>query len=539
MTRFIGWIILFCVAILVGLCDAITSNEAIFRNMSSEEIRSFFATEDGSVPKFELVKLTKPAQSNRAANVLYIPFSYHGIRTTAILSLVPDQDLISTTTTAVWFAKTNREARQNVAYTPRPDILDGIGTFEFYQNEYECSAITIFRRSRSEVSMIGILKQDYTVRSLPRGYENGFRYVNSSHIIVSRSVDSESDQDEDPPLYLVIYKNEKPSQKYFRRRTSVIYDDKPPYWLLELVQAPFFPPNVVYPKLLIAPAYDVVSSEGSVEAYIMLLIAQLNALDMMYRQMKNPDVRLKIGGIIIPRDPSAMPYIRPGTNGFDDAKHSLTLTNDFFKKEDNRLQTNTYSAVIVLATKQLYEYNGGVANFVGLSLEYPGTNCETGIAMVKYSRGFGGVLTIAHELGHVFSAPRDGATVPCPADNGYTMVQDVNLARMLKWSTCSQRIFSAFFRSLVARCTHSRPVGVPKGVHSMPGSWMSLEGQCENHMWTSVRPCYYANDCSRIICRDNLWASECHFMSEPPLEGSLSWDGMRCVNHTWMNVRDW
>ena len=151
------------------------------------------------------------------------------------------------------------------------------------------------------------------------------------------------------------------------------------------------------------------------------------------------------------------------------------------------------------------------------------------VAIVEDSGGFSGVITAAHELGHLLGAVHDGLPSPaylggpgavsCPWSHGYLMSDLRRTVKGLHWSTCSQRCLSHFLATTTASCMYNTPRhqdhALP-GTALLPGRSLSLDQQC--YMDRGSKACFKDKRvCAQLFCYDSR--SKSCFSYRPAAEG--------------------
>ncbi|KAJ8678927.1 hypothetical protein QAD02_014714 [Eretmocerus hayati] len=254
-------------------------------------------------------------------------------------------------------------------------------------------------------------------------------------------------------------------------------------------------PEAVYPEILVIVDHDTFEvHKKNLQELLKYLASFWNAVDLRYRELTKPTVRLNIAGLIIPEDPNATPYLDSHAIGKNDILVDPTLETmgEYFKNLANsptpKLVDYDVALAITHRTLGSYdEYRNYKNSTAGLA--YMRGACQvrhgTGVAIVKDSGGYNGIMSAVHELGHSLGAPHDGEESrnvpggPCEWEDGYLMSYKVKDSRAFHWSRCSKTAMQEFFRSIDAKCLRNKPDPGKPYPKPLPGRLLSRDRQCE------------------------------------------------------------
>jgi hypothetical protein len=89
------------------------------------------------------------------------------------------------------------------------------------------------------------------------------------------------------------------------------------------------------------------------------------------------------------------------------------------------------------------------------------------VALVEDSGGYSGVVTTAHEIGHLLGAVHDGDSAPsylkgpgakkCSWSEGFIMSDNRRTSKGLLWSSCSINQMRHFLKTKTASCLANYP----------------------------------------------------------------------------------
>ncbi|XP_023317607.1 venom metalloproteinase 2-like [Trichogramma pretiosum] len=161
--------------------------------------------------------------------------------------------------------------------------------------------------------------------------------------------------------------------------------------------------DTVYPEILVVVDYSLYKKYGgNVFKIAQVAAAYWNSVDLLYRTIKNPKIRLNIAGLIIPESPEAIPYVEKNYNhnlgSFDDIKVIEDMTSHFenYGKHLDGIPEHSFDTVILMTNRLNLRY------VAGLALPSAKFGKDT-IAFVSgdFENHFYTVIAGAHEQGHL------------------------------------------------------------------------------------------------------------------------------------------
>ncbi|RWS17879.1 A disintegrin and metalloproteinase with thrombospondin motifs 1-like protein [Dinothrombium tinctorium] len=309
-------------------------------------------------------------------------------------------------------------------------------------------------------------------------------------------------------------------------------------------------PDQIWPEVLLVVDYDSYLLHGAnsrdVKRYF---ISFWNGVDLRYKLLSNPSIRVSLAGMIVAKDRDATPYLernRLRTPNADavDAAGALTDMGKYLYRED-RLPTYDLAVVITKLDMCRKRFENGRCNRGTAGFAYVGGACVVNkrlekvnsVAIIEDSGGFSGIIVAAHEVGHLLGCVHDGSPPPsylggpgatrCPWEDGFIMSDLRHTERGFRWSSCSIEQFKHFLNGETATCLYNYPHENQLLPRVLPGTMLSLDEQCKRDRGTNA--CFKdARVCAQLFCFDS--ASGYCVSYRPAAEGSPCGDGQVCRN---------
>ncbi|XP_001607602.1 A disintegrin and metalloproteinase with thrombospondin motifs 18-like [Nasonia vitripennis] len=302
--------------------------------------------------------------------------------------------------------------------------------------------------------------------------------------------------------------------------------------------------DTVYPQLLITIDYDTFKAHGSdVEEVSKYMAAFWNAVDLRYRELNSPNVRLNIAGLIIPKQPNSTSYMEENKVRANSAlsEETLKTIGKYFAKNFKEFPKDMYDIVVGMTLSDLGDvdeagkFNGGTT---GIAYLKGACKLEYGFAtgLVRDTGGFNGITTAAHEVAHALGAPHDSkepadaSQGPCSWEEGYLMSYNRKDKKGMHFSNCSVQAMQDYFRTPEAKCLKNKPNTGSSYPKLLPGKILSRDEQCRRTMgntWTSYVG--YESNCATLWCKENDSTTiTTHY--RPPAEGTYCGEGAICLN---------
>ncbi|XP_028166740.1 A disintegrin and metalloproteinase with thrombospondin motifs 2 isoform X3 [Ostrinia furnacalis] len=306
-------------------------------------------------------------------------------------------------------------------------------------------------------------------------------------------------------------------------------------------------PYVIYPEILVIVDYDGYRLHGGDNVQIKrYFVSFWNGVDLRYKLLKGPRIRISIAGIIISRGRDATPYLEKNRVGRDaiDSAAALTDMGKYLFRE-RRLPVYDIAVAITKLDMCRRQYANDACNRGTAGFAYVGGACVVNkrlekvnsVAIIEDTGGFSGIIVAAHEVGHLLGAVHDGSPPPsylggpgaekCRWEDGFIMSDLRHTEKGFRWSPCSVQSFHHFLNGDTATCLYNSPHEDDSLPRVLPGRLLTLDAQCRKDRGTSA--CFKDERvCAQLFCFDS--ASGYCVAYRPAAEGSPCGDGQYCIN---------
>ncbi|XP_058796907.1 A disintegrin and metalloproteinase with thrombospondin motifs like isoform X2 [Phymastichus coffea] len=546
--------IYFCkmIRILAFLCMVIlpfARCSKIHEHMTREEMLSVFQAGHESVPAYEVVPVLHSVhrRSPEARQELHLK----AFGTDYNFSLKPNNGLWKGEHVAMWTVERNDSQADGLRYERIPEEAADIG--DIYQDTQNMASILLHRQPSGKVLVDGHIGTDLVIRSLPDRVVNEVvskmqelhephllpnvtrakrSLQHTSHHVVYRRINRPIEDEFSDFAYM---EPDHLSKKFRSKRSASSSRPKR--------EAPY----VIYPEILCIVDYDGYRLHGGDNVQIKrYFVSFWNGVDLRYKLLKGPKIRISIAGIIISRGRDATPYLERNRVGRDaiDSAAALTDMGKYLFRE-RRLPVYDIAVAVTKLDMCRRQYANDVCNRGTAGFAYVGGACVVNkrlekvnsVAIIEDTGGFSGIIVAAHEVGHLLGAVHDGSPPPsylggpgaekCRWEDGYIMSDLRHTEKGFKWSHCSVSSFHHFLNGDTATCLYNAPHEDEALPRVLPGKLLSLDAQCRKDRGTSA--CFKDDRvCAQLFCFD-AGSGYC-VAYRPAAEGSPCGDGQYCLN---------
>ncbi|XP_057327761.1 A disintegrin and metalloproteinase with thrombospondin motifs like [Microplitis mediator] len=305
---------------------------------------------------------------------------------------------------------------------------------------------------------------------------------------------------------------------------------------------PAFPP-IIYPEILVIVDYSLYKKlDGNLWKIVPYLLAFWNGVDMRFRSLNNPRVRLNIAKILIAEDRRALTYTRSYLDNRRnlDARGSINDKKIWLYEQKNVVPLDSYDIAITMTSDAMYllPFDNNLSNGVPIKGLASGKACladhrlrrAMNVAIVNDEGAYDGIMAAAHEIGHLLGADHDYDNKSCGPFHGYVMSPYLAYrTTSWNWSPCSQLNFRNFLRSGNGTCLFNKPkegIEIPR---LLPGKLMDANEQCKI-LGSSSAVELEDFICVDLACYENDNATVTKFYRFGAADGTKCGDGKICLH---------
>ncbi|XP_043584332.1 A disintegrin and metalloproteinase with thrombospondin motifs 8 isoform X1 [Bombus pyrosoma] len=535
---------------LVLLCMAVlplVRCHKIHEHMTREEMLSVFHTGHESVPTYEVIPVLH-SMHKRSIEKPEIHLKAFGKDIS--LSLKPTEGLLTANHLPMWTVTKNASQPGGLHYEKVTNADVDIG--DIYQDTTNMASILLHRDANGKVLVDGNIGAELVIRPLPDRILNEVVNKNSNlhgaellpnvtrskgnlkrtshHVVYKKVTRPSGDEYSD----FTLMEPDRLAKRYRSKRSVAARTKR---------EAPY----VIYPEILCIVDYDGYRLHGGDNVQIKrYFVSFWNGVDLRYKLLKGPKIRISIAGIIISRGRDATPYLERNRVGRDaiDSAAALTDMGKYLFRE-RRLPVYDIAVAVTKLDMCRRQYANDVCNRGTAGFAYVGGACVVNkrlekvnsVAIIEDTGGFSGIIVAAHEVGHLLGAVHDGSPPPsylggpgaekCRWEDGYIMSDLRHTEKGFKWSHCSVSSFHHFLNGDTATCLYNAPHEDEALPRVLPGKLLSLDAQCRKDRGTSA--CFKDDRvCAQLFCFD-AGSGYC-VAYRPAAEGSPCGDGQYCLN---------
>ncbi|KAK9301170.1 hypothetical protein QLX08_006387 [Tetragonisca angustula] len=534
---------------LVLLCMAVlplVRCHKIHEHMTREEILSVFHTGHESVPTYEVIPVLHSMHKRSIENP---EIHLKAFGKDISLSLKPTEGLLTMNHLPMWTVTKDTSQPGGLHYEKVTNADTDIG--DIYQDTTNMASILLHRDANGKVLVDGNIGSELVIRPLPDRILDELASKNSSlrgkellpnvtrskgnlrrtchHVVYKKVARTSGDEYSD----FTLMEPDRLAKRYRSKRSITARTKR---------EAPY----VIYPEILCIVDYDGYRLHGGDNVQIKrYFVSFWNGVDLRYKLLKGPKIRISIAGIIISRGRDATPYLERNRVGRDAIDSAAALT-DMGKYLFRERRLPVYDiAVAVTKYDMCRRRKGGRCTKGTAGFAYVGGACVVNkrlekvnsVAIIEDTGGFSGIIVAAHEVGHLLGAVHDGSPPPsylggpgaekCRWEDGYIMSDLRHTEKGFKWSHCSVSSFHHFLNGDTATCLYNAPHEDEALPRVLPGKLLSLDAQCRKDRGTSA--CFKDDRvCAQLFCFD-AGSGYC-VAYRPAAEGSACGDGQYCLN---------
>ncbi|KAK0164189.1 hypothetical protein PV328_002845 [Microctonus aethiopoides] len=307
----------------------------------------------------------------------------------------------------------------------------------------------------------------------------------------------------------------------------------------------------IYPEILVITDYNIkFTSVNSPQFYnfLMYLIVFWNSVDLRFRELQDPRIRLHISGIVVAMSHKSVPFFRSNlftpffeSNFFmNRIKPNASIHSMGYWMSDHKkiFHMQLYDISIAMTNLPLCRNDTEcrITSTLGAASAIGGYCAIDSLprAIIRDNLDFSGILRATHEIGHILGASHDGTinNEKCLNYNDNIMNPfEENAYTKNIWSECSKRSISKFFKNNGTDCFRNIERSKDAGDNIILP--VSLLDQCNSRGF--MYACETTSTtCQALLCWNSGWEGLKTFWrctnTGPAVEGSPCGKGI-CRNH--------
>ncbi|XP_063990733.1 A disintegrin and metalloproteinase with thrombospondin motifs like isoform X2 [Diachasmimorpha longicaudata] len=496
--------------------------------MTEDEIQRIFRVPRHAVPAYEVVPVLHTLHKRRADEEQVVKMK--AFNRNIKLYLKPTEGILYGPHTPVFTVVPDKQQPRGLRYTKVRNPYEGIGVS--YQDVLTSSALILTDLIDGSVEMVGNILNDLFIEPLPHHLKNLLRD--------KRSI-NETSNAFDQTHHHIVFKKPHPSHDEVRQGMKLVRRDRVHQERTRRGRSLEAAPDVITPEILVIMDYSLYQTQNqNFKRAVLYLLSFWNAVDLRYRTMSEPRIRLNIAGIIISTKNGGTPFYdnnkREETEV--DGDRALQQMSKYFY-EEKRFPFSKYDLAMAMTHLDIcnmidssycdtttlgYAYEAGACNRSAID-----RNTEA-VGLVEDNGGYSGIIPTAHEVGHLLGVPHDGVAdaKDCPSYRGFIMTYSLRLGENnFYWSNCTVRLFREFMNSPDGTCLYNSPRRDTRLRTILPGKVLTLDEQCGKVY--GAKACKYDESvCTRLECY-NPKNGFCK-ANTAAAEGSKCGENMHCLN---------
>ncbi|XP_057326943.1 A disintegrin and metalloproteinase with thrombospondin motifs like [Microplitis mediator] len=455
--------------ILLGIISSVSS-QMLHHMMTPEELNNIFSVKNSAeVPTYDVVPVSITKPRNRRYNDLYLTTTRFGENLK--LWLTPLDGILVGENVPIL------SLYHNPAYSWEPKMINHTGDVKLflplmYENTLHATTVAVNNHPNGRHTLTGYIGNSYIQPVPPRLMEHARR---------RRSLNNTLEHEFDNQIYHIIRKIPETDVKFQSQAIEI------PAMRNTTSRSKRLFPQIVYPEVLVIVDFNYSAFIGnhSIDKLIYLM-AFWNGVDMRFRSLENPRVRLNIAGFIFAEDTKVLPYMQIKNGLLTNSGHQLRYKGNWWYGLQGYFPIN-YDLAVTMTPFRLCDGFPRKCNILGQAYVQGACLVDHNkrtidkVAFVRDRGAYDGIQTAAHELGHLFGMKHDGQeNKNCPDENGYIMTTyDKFTPQAFDWSNCSLIDMHNYLRSERGWCLYNYPKQGEPVRRYLPGRRMNADEQCK------------------------------------------------------------
>ncbi|XP_043482581.1 venom metalloproteinase 2-like [Leptopilina heterotoma] len=362
--------------------------------------------------------------------------------------------------TKIWRLVKNSVNTDKMHYVLEKNIMDQLN-IKFYHDTKTLSSVISIRDKNEKEMFQGIIDSDKILQPL----SNLVKYQKDT-LLFNYETNNSTNDNQHIVYKLNLYKSLGKNITENQRTKSNLIDVKNKNIKQGMRKSKLGFPDIVYPEILIILDKQLFSIfEYNVEKTLYYVLSYWNAVDLLFRRMDYPKVRLNIGGIIIAE--AKLPFI---DNKFLADKTLNDFSHFLFNQDEIKFRKD-YDAAMLMTGSIIKNPNNNKIK----GKAYVGVACWENVlrkqifatSIVTHKKLYNSIISTVHELAHLFGVPHDGFATElylggpggkeCFFEEGFIMSHKRHNKNQFQFSKCSMKSMSFFFSRKNAECLRNKP----------------------------------------------------------------------------------